>query len=515
MGWSTSFTARALLGFGAALLTTVTLVVSGMLLFKATAARQVDELTEFSSTLLVANRLESAVRDMTVGAYGFLLTSDGAYASKFHQASQQFDRSMKDFQANASPWSSKVAAGSLARSASELRMSFNDVLDEEPPLGAPTKAAKRRMAPVLAQDRRVVLSAQALARDLTATLAETRAAAQRQHARLSRMIMALTGAAVLVTTLLAFGTIRRLCRLYDNEKQATRKAREAMAARDQVLAIVAHDLRNPLAALAMKAKLIEVGSTDDESRRHAVAMDAIAKRASSLIQSLLDAAAVDAGALAIKPVSCPVIPLVEEVAEVFAPLAARRSIKLEYQLVDSAPVAYCDRDRIHQALGNLLSNALDFTPKGGKVTIRVDTLDGKGWTRVTVSDTGSGISAEKLGQIFDRYWHGEIAGRKGTGLGLFIVEADPAGARRPDLGREHRRPGQQLSHGAPRRQAARGPRDLRGLRGLDGPPRLPAAGRLRPPLTAGSLAVTSHHTSSSSSIRQTSPTDITAAVSRS
>lgn len=195
---------------------------------------------------------------------------------------------------------------------------------------------------------------------------------------------------------------------------------QAVASRDDVLAIVSHDLRNPLTSISLGV---------DQLRRHSAdparcerVLDSIARsaqRMTMLIEDLLAIAKIDAGQLALNLTEAPCPSLVEEALTVVRPLADAKSI----QLAASAPPAVlrCDRDRVLQVFGNLLGNALKFTPENG--TISVDTKLEDEVARFTVRDTGPGIPSESLPYVFDRFYQGPGLRRGGAGLGLAIARA--------------------------------------------------------------------------------------------
>jgi signal transduction histidine kinase len=216
-----------------------------------------------------------------------------------------------------------------------------------------------------------------------------------------------------------------LSRAYRREQDAVMRAEEALNHRDELLAIIAHDLRSPLSAVLLKASLIQALARKDQANAkiadQATAIEAIATRMAGLIQSLLDASMLEAGRLSIAPEQCPPQSLVDAALEVCAPQAEQRSIQLvtELEPVEAATV-WADKDRAVQVLSNLLGNAIKFTPEGG--TIRVGVIKAGGEVRFSVSDTGPGIDAKHRPHLFERYWRAERGGRRGAGLGLFIAK---------------------------------------------------------------------------------------------
>jgi signal transduction histidine kinase len=115
----------------------------------------------------------------------------------------------------------------------------------------------------------------------------------------------------------------------------------------------------------------------------------------------------------------PVEPLVREACTLLEHAATTKSIELVCRFDESAPLVHADRERVLQVFGNLIGNAVKFTPEGGEVQIRVDRMDG--FVRFSVADTGQGIAEEELTHVFDRFWQARRSRDGGAGLGLAIA----------------------------------------------------------------------------------------------
>lgn len=194
------------------------------------------------------------------------------------------------------------------------------------------------------------------------------------------------------------------------------QAQRAVRGRDELLAIVSHDLRNPINVLSLAVTTLEqpgpVLAAQTVPR-----MKRALKRMEHLIDDLLDVARVDAGTLQVDLLPQALAPVLDELHEQWRPLCAEKNITLVKEYGDLGTVAL-DRDRVTQVLSNLLGNAIKFTPTGGSVHIEADFLGP--WVKVSVSDTGPGISAENLPHVFDRFWQKE---RRTDGLGLGLAIA--------------------------------------------------------------------------------------------
>lgn len=206
------------------------------------------------------------------------------------------------------------------------------------------------------------------------------------------------------------------------EEQAARAAAEAaVRARDQILAIVSHDLRNPIGAISTLARFqLDVIGTNDPLRGAFETIHRSATRANRLIEDLLDVSRIEAGRLTIAPGSEPPAQIANEAVELLRGIAAERGIALTLQAQASLPSVRADRMRVLQVLDNLLGNALKFTQTGGTITVTV-THDGDA-VRFAVRDTGAGIAADQLPHVFDRFWQATQGSRSGAGLGLAIAK---------------------------------------------------------------------------------------------
>jgi signal transduction histidine kinase len=202
-----------------------------------------------------------------------------------------------------------------------------------------------------------------------------------------------------------------------------RQAQDAVRARDEVLRVVSHDLRNPIGTVQMGVAFLLEGAPaellDGTFGRTLRSMRNASESANRMIGDLLDIARIEAGQLAIEPFPEALAPLLQQAVEMHRHLAEERGIQLRFRPPDPLPLAVADRHRVLQILGNLLGNALKFTPGGGRV--EVDAVAEGGEIRCVVSDTGPGIPPDQLPHVFDRFWQARRADRRGLGLGLAIV----------------------------------------------------------------------------------------------
>lgn len=199
-------------------------------------------------------------------------------------------------------------------------------------------------------------------------------------------------------------------------------AQHAGRARDELLGVVSHDLRNPLSAIAMCARVMLDSPPDAATSRRDLAGAVLqsTELMNRMIQDLLDVSTIESGHLRITRSPQRLDALVSRVLEMHREAAVASEIQLNVELAADTPQVDVDGTRVIQVLANLVGNAIKFTERGGRVTIRACT-SGK-FLEVAVTDTGVGIPQEDQPNIFDRYWHARRSSRTlGTGLGLAIA----------------------------------------------------------------------------------------------
>lgn len=199
-------------------------------------------------------------------------------------------------------------------------------------------------------------------------------------------------------------------------------ARSAIDAREEVLRMVAHDLRNPLSTIVMTADLLRELPVDDEGRkRHLSVITRCSDSMNRLIHDLLDVARMEAGRLQVDPVPAQAEELLDRVVELMRPIAEQHDVRLRISAGADLPPVLVDEDRVLQVFSNLIGNAIKFTPEGGSVTVRAEHVGDA--VRFGVLDTGPGIPPERAARIFERFWQANTGDRRGIGLGLAIARS--------------------------------------------------------------------------------------------
>jgi PAS domain S-box-containing protein len=201
---------------------------------------------------------------------------------------------------------------------------------------------------------------------------------------------------------------------------------QAIKARDDMMGIVSHDLRNPANAVKMLARSITEGpggrALPDDVRDRIEVIRQAAEQIDALIQDLLDITRLEAGRLAVSRREVELGALIARSVEALRPLAHAGGLTLATKLPPVLPPVRVDPDRITQVLSNIIGNAVKFTPAGGSVTVSVQ-VDAAA-VEVSVRDTGEGIPPAQLPRVFDRFYQASLtsrAPRHGAGLGLPIA----------------------------------------------------------------------------------------------
>jgi signal transduction histidine kinase len=210
--------------------------------------------------------------------------------------------------------------------------------------------------------------------------------------------------------------------------EANARLRELAEMREEFLALTTHDLRSPLTVISGVISFFtsgRLGELSPEQKNMVAMMERNTQNLIELVNDLLDAAKLESGSLQLELAEVDLRALVHETCEPFVQLAREKGLTLTQEdvPVDLPNLVRADRAKLRRVIVNLLSNALKFTPKGGRVSVRVEAA-GDGYARISVTDTGVGIAADDLPLLFDKYEqarHRATRGEKGTGLGLYIT----------------------------------------------------------------------------------------------
>lgn len=203
------------------------------------------------------------------------------------------------------------------------------------------------------------------------------------------------------------------------------EARQAVSARDEMVAVLSHDLRNPLNAVLLAATVLtEYGDPDRLGERDRKQVEVIRRsvtQMTALVNDLLEVSALESGTIRLEPRPTPAATLLSAAMEMFAGAAEESGVELACVPPDDPPPVRADYGRMLQVLSNVVGNAVKFTPGGGAVTIGAERA--AEYVRFWVRDTGPGIEREHLPRLFDRFWQARRGVHAGSGLGLAIARS--------------------------------------------------------------------------------------------
>jgi signal transduction histidine kinase len=243
--------------------------------------------------------------------------------------------------------------------------------------------------------------------------------------RLRRSMAAVSAGEFIVPGVLPYDRRDEIGDLSRSFRSMTRQLADLDQMKADFMSVATHELKTPINVVSGYAELIQEGVYGEISEKQRLALTSIQEQArilTQLVNQLLDISRLEAGGLKLEVGDLALAELFERVHRTFEALARRQGIALNVHLRDDAPETIpADGDRLRdQVLGNILGNALKFTPEGGRIDVRGWIEDGR--FRIEVSDTGAGMPAEQLPHVFDKYYQiGEQARSKGAGLGLAIA----------------------------------------------------------------------------------------------
>ena len=205
---------------------------------------------------------------------------------------------------------------------------------------------------------------------------------------------------------------------------AKMEAERAVLARDEMLGVISHELKNPLTAVQVTISLIQrtlpQTSELEKVQKLLEKLEPSIKRMSRLIADLLDVTRLEANAFKLELRSCDLIEIVREVVQSHEASAEEKLIQLSSEIPPECREVFCDSVRTIQILANIVNNAIKFTNTGGAVRVSAKRTDHH--VEVRITDNGKGISKEALSHVFDRFWQAPDTAYRGTGLGLSIAK---------------------------------------------------------------------------------------------
>jgi len=328
----------------------------------------------------------------------------------------------------------RVGNGFMAGAAAHVDPAIEGVLDEIALAGLRIPPKNHPLTEILGKPSPVLLQSNAASRLLEASSNPAYLRAMKAMNPQSALFLPLIAREQLIGALTLFRSkgsfdgddlgfaedLARLAALALDNARLHDTVRASLRARDEMVGVVSHDLRNPVAAVKMLSRTLlgapkKIGA---QARESIELICQAAEQMDALIRDLLDVNRLDAGQLVVSPVAVDPSALLTDSLQTLRPLIDEKGIKLDLQIETALPKVMADPERIQQALSNLVGNAIKFSPAGSKIAVvaRSDT-DG---VIISVLDNGQGIAAEHLPRVFDRYWQSSRTDRQGAGLGLAI-----------------------------------------------------------------------------------------------
>ncbi len=378
-----------------------------------------------------ATRLLALNAKMSADHRTYLLTGEKTFISQLRDDRREFaDTATKLKEASIAPY------GRMLVERVEVLEKEISKLDEESirarakgPLSAEmTRELARQLVPAR---QSIMDDLQELLRHKSSILEEKKAEALETTTTMQRWIVITTAAAFILSLLVGLVYSKKLVTLhtqlagaFSSLKEHEESLKRAIRSRDEMVAVISHELKNPLTALGTGIALIQRILPEEEALKEVRTVlnriEPSLGRMNRLISDLLDITRIEAKTLKVNIEPFDLSATIAEVVQGYGSMAAEKSIELSLEATDDARAVLGDKDRIAQTLSNLLSNAIKFTSEGGRITVTARRMDS--FVEVRVKDTGKGISPEHLPHVFDRFWQARDSASMGTGLGLAVAK---------------------------------------------------------------------------------------------
>jgi signal transduction histidine kinase/ActR/RegA family two-component response regulator len=390
--------------------------LAGVVLWRVNAQVSTTRWVEHSDEVLL--RAKDAQLDfakMRLAFRGYMTSSDKAYLAELRKATSTFEKDIEEIAA--------LVTDNPDQERRIIRVSEMYVPGRFEELVQQRESGTLRSDP-LAQAH--AYSQQVLDAMDAFIVAEYRLRAQRsaRQTGLDQAIIVMVPVfSALIAVVLSYAGWRQIGQASQQFAAALTRAEEANRAKDNFLATVSHELRNPLNAIMLLTSILLSDQEVHEGARQRVkAIDRAARTQAQLIEDLLDVSRIESGRLRLDVQATDLAKVVKAAADSMRVAAEAKSISLHDIIDTSVSLIAGDPKRLEQVVWNLLSNAIKFTPKGGKVQVRLERINSH--VEIIVTDNGQGIAPSSVPYVFDRFWQETESGRSrpGVGLGLSIVK---------------------------------------------------------------------------------------------
>ncbi|KYG06880.1 histidine kinase [Sorangium cellulosum] len=416
----TRFEATARRGYAILILLLAVGMAFSLRRFSSVADAQIEWLSEKERNITLVERLRWTAELVVSHGRGYLVSGNRELLDEAEDAKARFRENIRALRAESRSPTALQLVADVEEAAGRFILIQRELLAARERTEDAGLIARRFDEELRPRRRDLYRSLERLVDHKEFAIEAAYAGARAERAELALRLYSLLGLLASTGLGVAWYFTRRLGGLYQQVREAREAARRAVTARDELMGIVAHDLRNPLSAITLKAARLRRAADSEQVRQQAESIENVAKRMEQLIRTMLDAATLETSKFSVTPAPCAVDDLLRETLELFGPLAESKQVRIEQSVSAPGLVISAERGRVLQVLSNLVGNALKFTPQGGRVTLSVDRESEV--ARFGVIDTGPGIPREDLQSIFERFWKVEAPGERGTGLGLYIAK---------------------------------------------------------------------------------------------
>lgn len=367
----------------------------------------------FAQDLVLAGRLRAYSESYVASGRGYILTMDGKYLDKMADANKGFDDTIERLKAAGNSVADLNFVSAIERADHDYHFALRRVIQERQsgtPFRMLSAQIEEQTQPLRDALENSIVNYNIYRKSLLAKAAQDNAAAADGDLKFITLFLVL---AVCVGTLMTALISKRFKRL-------TGRLSDAIVAREEIVKVVSHDLKNPMAVIDLNVQLLRRMPLDEKTERRVQAVDRALQRMKSLTFGLLDLSKIRAGNFVlVKKMNFPSM-VAQEAFDLLEPLAVQRGISFKMKLGASLSPLLFDYERIMQVLSNLVGNAIKYTPRGGEIALSVsETAEG---VVFSLHNTGTFIAPDKAEKVFQPYWTGDASGKYNMGLGLAIAK---------------------------------------------------------------------------------------------
>jgi signal transduction histidine kinase/ActR/RegA family two-component response regulator len=407
-------------------------VLAGVMLWRFQNQAFITNWIEHSDqVILCVKDIELELREMQSDLRGYLLTSDKRYLAELRGARDAFGKNITKL---ASLVADNPSQEQRVLEISDLKTTSNEAIDSLLNQKAGSQFNKEALAEAQARARAVFNSLENVI--AAEQQLRVRRAARQRTAYYVFFVLVPALTAVVIVFLSYWGwhqiqlaTVRFRAaldtaeRARDAAEKASATAKKASRAKDNFIGMVSHELRTPLNSIMLwSAALLRNPALGEDARRGITAIERAVRAQAQLIEDLLDISRIESGRMRLDVQAVDLAEVVSAGVESMRVAAEAKSITLQEIIDPRVDAVAGDPGRLQQVVWNLVSNAVKFTPNGGKIQVRVERINSH--VEIIVADTGQGIEPTALESVFDRFWQADATAqsRYGVGLGLSIVK---------------------------------------------------------------------------------------------